>query len=82
MRDGKGERRTGGASSAVSSFVSSKYALSAHVWITGMRRWPIALGMMKYQFETRFALAQTPLQLEAATQAECGERSCGPEIRA
>ncbi len=47
-----------------------------------MGRWPVVLGTMKNQFETRFALAHIPLQLEAAMQAECGERSCGPEIRA
>lgn len=62
------------------SLASSEYALSAHVRITDMHRWPIALDLIRNLLAARFALTHTTLQPETTVHDDCGERSCGPEV--
>lgn len=40
-----------------------------------------ALALIKHLLAIRFALTHTTWQPETAAQDECGEHSCGPEIR-
>jgi len=61
------------------SIGSNECALSAHVRITDMRRWPPTLDSLRISLASRFKLTHTTLQPET-TQGECGESSCGPEF--
>jgi len=62
------------------SLGSKECALSAHVRITDMRRWPPALDALKDLLARRFELTHTTLQAETTAQDRCGKGACGPEF--